>query len=258
MISPIPAPGSTLALIDPEHAEPRGFSFLRHCSPTLTAVLVDAGFFLKRAVHIYGQQAPETTARQLHRIALDHLNDDKGRRIARLYRIFVYDAPPADWRGHTPIARKHVDCGSSELALWRRSFHQCLRSLRKVALRFGHIPTTHVHWQLTPEALKALINGQREWGSITDRDFLLDLRQKGVDMRVGLDIASLAYEKQVNQLVLISGDSDFVPAAKLARRGGIDFVLDPMWSTIRPDLHEHIDGLRCVCPRPKKSAAGPS
>ena len=47
-------------------------------------------------------------------------------------------------------------------------------------------------------------------------------------MRIGLDIASLAYEKQVNQLVLISGDSDFVPAAKLARREGIDFVLDPM------------------------------
>ena len=51
-------------------------------------------------------------------------------------------------------------------------------------------------------------------------------------------------------MVLISGDSDFVPAAKLARREGIDFVLDPMWSTIRPDLHEHIDGLKSVCPRP--------
>jgi hypothetical protein len=86
-------------------------------------VLIDAGFFLKRAVHIYGQQAPETTARQLHRIALDHLKDDQGRRVARLYRIFVYDAPPANWRGHTPIGKKHVDCGSSEVALWRRSFH---------------------------------------------------------------------------------------------------------------------------------------
>ncbi len=29
-------------------------------------------------------------------------------------------------------------------------------------------------------------------------------------MRIGLDIASLAYKKQVNQIVLISGDSDFV------------------------------------------------
>jgi uncharacterized LabA/DUF88 family protein len=261
MISPIPAPGSTPALTNLELAEPRGFSFLRHCSPTLTAVLIDAGFFLKRAARIYGQQSPETRARQLHRIALDHLNDDQGRRIARLHRIFVYDAPPAEWRGHTPIGKISLDYGGSEFAQWRRSFHQCLRSLRKVALRFGHIPTTQVSWQLTPDALRALINGQREWGSITDQDFRLDLRQKGVDMRIGLDIASLTHKGQVNQLVLISGDSDFVPAAKLARRGGIDaaasFVLDPMWSTIRADLYEHIDGLKCVCPKPRKSTVRP-
>jgi hypothetical protein len=85
---------STSALTDPELAEPRGFSFLRHNSPTLTAVLVDAAFFLKRAARIYGHQTPEAAAKQLHRIALNHLNDDRGHRIARLYRIFVYDAPP--------------------------------------------------------------------------------------------------------------------------------------------------------------------
>jgi len=93
------------------------------------------------------------------------------------------------------------------------------------------------------------------WERIGDEDFVLDLRQKGVDMRLGLDIASLAYKRRVNQLILISGDSDFVPAAKLARREGIDFVLDPMWSTIRSDLHEHIDGLKRVCPKPGRPRA---
>jgi hypothetical protein len=39
-------------------------------------------------------------AKQLHRIALDHLNDEHGHRVARLYRIFVYDAPPTN--NHTP------------------------------------------------------------------------------------------------------------------------------------------------------------
>jgi uncharacterized LabA/DUF88 family protein len=68
-------------------------------------------------------------------------------------------------------------------------------------------------------------------------------------MRLGLDIASLTYKRLVNQIVLISGDADFVPAAKLARREGIDFILDPMWASIRAELHEHIDGLRSVCPR---------
>lgn len=69
-------------------------------------------------------------------------------------------------------------------------------------------------------------------------------QQKGVDMRVGVDIASLAYKKQVDQIILIAGDSDFVPAAKLARREGVDFILDPMWADIKPDLFEHIDGLK--------------
>jgi len=73
-------------------------------------------------------------------------------------------------------------------------------------------------------------------------------------MRIGLDIAAMAFKRQVDQVILISGDSDFVPAAKLARREGIDFILDPLGANIRPDLVEHIDGLQTVLNRlrPKK------
>lgn len=56
----------------------------------------------------------------------------------------------------------------------------------------------------------------------------------------------MAFKRRADQMVLISGDSDFVPAAKLARREGIDFILDPMWASIRAGLHEHIDGLQSV------------
>ena len=63
-------------------------------------------------------------------------------------------------------------------------------------------------------------------------------------MRIGIDITSLALKKQVDQIILIAGDSDFVPAAKLARREGIDFVLDPLWHPVADDLFEHIDGLQ--------------
>ena len=62
-------------------------------------------------------------------------------------------------------------------------------------------------------------------------------------MRIGLDIASVTLKKQVDKIILISGDSDFVPASKLARREGMEFVLDPMWQKIPDDLFEHIDGL---------------
>ena len=34
----------------------------------------------------------------------------------------------------------------------------------------------------------------------------------------------------------------------------IDFILDPMWASIRPDLHEHIDGLRSIIQRPSAPA----
>jgi uncharacterized LabA/DUF88 family protein len=223
---------------------------LRHLSPLVTAILVDAEFFLKRARYIFGPQPPDAAANKLHRLALEHLNDDKGRRTARLYRIFVYDAPPAAWKGHKPISKEPVDIFLSPTAQWRREFHESLRGLRKVALRMGEVPTNQVHWQIRSPVLKDLIDGVKQWTDLTDDDFRLDLRQKGVDMRLGLDIAAMAFKQQVNQIVLISGDVDFVPAAKLARREGIDFILDPMWATIRSDLYEHVDGLRTVCPKP--------
>ena len=70
------------------------------------------------------------------------------------------------------------------------------------------------------------------------------MRQKGVDMMIGVDIASMAFKKQVDKIILIAGDSDFVPAAKLARREGIDFILDSLGASIKPSLSLHIDGRR--------------
>lgn len=100
------------------------------------------------------------------------------------------------------------------------------------------------YYVLKPDTVKNLFRKKKTITELDERDFSLSVEQKGVDMKIGLDIASLSYKKQVNQIILISGDSDFVPAAKLARREGIDFILDPMWAPIKPDLFEHIDGLR--------------
>jgi len=259
MVDQSSAPGSKSSLNDPGYAEPGGNSspggkaadLLRHVSPTLTAVMLDAGFFLKRSRSIFGALPPAVAAEKVLHLALDHLNDSRGRRVSRLYRIFVYDAPPASWKGHTPLEKQSVDLSKTDIAKWRNEVHRRLRGHRKVALRMGEIPANHIHWRVKPHALKDLTSGRRRWSDISDDDFNLDLKQKGVDMRLGLDIAALAYKRQVTQIVLVSGDADFVPAAKLARREGIDFFLDPMWATIRPDLFEHIDGLRSVCAKPQ-------
>ena len=83
---------------------------------------------------------------------------------------------------------------------------------------------------------------------LTENEIFLDVRQKGIDMKIGVDIATLALKNFVDTIVLFSGDSDFVPAAKLARREGIDFILDPMKANVEPQLFEHIDGMKSVSP----------
>ena len=71
-----------------------------------------------------------------------------------------------------------------------------------------------------------VLQGKKEWTDLVDDDFTYYARQKVVDTKIGLDIALLSEKKLVDQVVLIAGDSDFVPAAKHARREGVDFILE--------------------------------
>jgi uncharacterized LabA/DUF88 family protein len=70
------------------------------------------------------------------------------------------------------------------------------------------------------------------WRVIGERDVILGLRQKGVDMRIGLDIASMTLKHQVDTIILVTGDSDFVPAAKLARREGVEFCKRSIFAVV--------------------------
>ena len=126
----------------------------------------------------------------------------------------------------------------------RWTFFNELSRKRKVALRLGELSENTVHYNLKYDTTKKIMNGNRDIENLVERDFELNLEQKGVDMRIGLDIAQLAFKKQVDKIILIAGDSDFVPAAKLARREGIDFILDPLGAHIKNNLSLHIDGLR--------------
>jgi uncharacterized LabA/DUF88 family protein len=127
-----------------------------------------------------------------------------------------------------------------------QQFLACLKEKRKVALRLGSLDVNNSVYTLTYDAAKKLCSGSLQVENLKEEHFELTLRQKGVDMKIGMDIASFAYKRQVDQIVLVAGDSDFVPAAKLARREGIDFILDPLEMEIGKDrdLFEHIDGKR--------------
>jgi uncharacterized LabA/DUF88 family protein len=216
-----------------------------------TAILIDGAYFVRRFRAIEPESAYDAVkaAELAFQWAMAHLADKAAPR-KDLYRIFFYDCPPLDKKLHNPISKHCVDFARSREACFRLTLHNELRSKRKLALRLGHL-ASETPWTIKPAKIDDLLKGKITYESLTEDDVMPNVRQKGVDMRIGLDIASLAYKKQADQIILFAGDADFVPAAKLARREGIDFVLDPMWSRIPPGLTEHIDGLRSTCPKPR-------
>jgi uncharacterized LabA/DUF88 family protein len=84
---------------------------------------------------------------------------------------------------------------------------------------------------------------------LTAGDVTLSMTQKGVDMRIGIDVATLSLKKQVDRIILISGDLDMIPAMKLARREGVQVVMVQFDKrNISTELVEDADFLRTITP----------
>ncbi len=219
------------------------------------AILVDGAFYKKRAKNLFGEKSPKERANELITYCMRHIHEDGGN--GDLYRIFFYDCPPADKNIFNPLTNKTVNLKKDPLYQWNKEFFKELQSKRKVALRMGELLEGNMGYTLKADAFKRLCRKEITIDDIKSEQLELDIKQKGVDMRIGLDISSIAFKKQAEQIVLIAGDSDFVPAAKHARREGIDFVLDPMWHPIKASLNEHIDGLRTVTSKPSSGKRDP-
>ncbi len=207
-----------------------------------TAILIDGGFYRKRARLLFGNKSPKERAEEIQNYCNKLLRSKFENRS--LYRIFYYDCPPSDKVVYNPLTGRSVNLKKSEEFSWMADFIIELTKMRKVALRMGRLSDEAPQYQLKYDILKKLFREEINLKDIKEEDLQLSIKQKGVDMRIGIDISSLAYKKQVQQIILIAGDSDFVPAAKQARREGIDFILDPMKSHINEDLFEHIDGIQ--------------
>lgn len=218
------------------------------------AILVDGAFYLRRANYLWGDKNPKDRARELVQYCSRHYMNKKTRNSYSeekyLYRIFYYDCLPSTKKVYHPLTKEQIDLSKTDQYKWSMEFFEELKSKRKVAFRKGELLESTVGYTIKPEYVKKLCNGKLAITDLEESHFKLDIQQKGVDMKIGLDIASLSYKKQVDRIILIAGDSDFVPAAKHARREGIDFILGPMWHTIKPSLFEHIDGLETKVSRP--------
>lgn len=209
--------------------------------PERTAILVDGSFYRYRSHYLFGDKPPQARADEMYEYCLRHLRNGDTRN--RLYRIFYYDSHPLETPLYHPLFDRQVKMSQTNVHDYSLRLFESLSHKRKVALRLGTIQEKESGFRLTKSATNKICRGDITREQLTRRDFKPDFVQKGVDMMIGMDIASLADKHLVDQIILISGDSDFVPAAKYARREGIDFVLDPMWQSIRKDLVLHIDGL---------------
>jgi len=96
-------------------------------------------------------------------------------------------------------------------------------------------------WSVRQENLERLAT---EKVAIEAKDITPSIKQKGVDMRIGLDIAHLAVKRLCDQLILISADTDMIPAMKLARKEGLRVFLHMFSSAAHTSrLAFHADAL---------------
>ncbi|MDA3921869.1 MAG: NYN domain-containing protein [Salinisphaera sp.] len=96
-------------------------------------------------------------------------------------------------------------------------------------------------WKIGSSAMRSLTKGEAR--PLRASDLVPNTSQKGVDLRIGLDIVRLSLRRFVDTIVVATGDSDLVPAFRLARREGIRIYLDHMNHNVRRELKADTDAM---------------
>lgn len=166
-----------------------------------------------------------------------------------MYRLFYYDAAPYDGMLQNPISGAVVDFSKTRSYGGRKKFFRDLNAMPQVALRIGTV--NFRGWNILDDFQQELLAGTAVASSITEKNIKPNLTQKGVDMRIGIDIASLVFKKIVDRIILFSGDTDMVPAMKLARVEGVQVVVVQIGiKPLNEKLIEDSDFLRTLMPVP--------
>ncbi len=197
--------------------------------------MLDAGFVGYNLYRLLNKQYP--TADDYCDYAAACVAEDE-----ELFRIYYYDCPPYDRKETNPVSGRQIDFGATPTARRNQSLCDAIALKPHVAFRRGVL--SFDGWSLSKTATRDLIQRPRP---VTEDDLVPTLRQKRVDMKIGLDVAWLASKRIVDRIILVTGDSDFVPAMKFARREGVQVILVTMGQRqIKRDLREHADILRDV------------
>lgn len=198
------------------------------------AVLIDAGFFLHETHTPLGKRL--ATPDEITAAARSALREDEN-----LFRIYYYDCPPFEGTKNNPVDQRVVNFATTDTARARQSLHGRLEVAPHVAFRKGRL--VFEGWTIPRTKLRDLVRANRP---VCADDFQPEFTQKGVDIKIGLDVAWLASMRIVDRIILVTGDTDFVPAMKFARRHGVQVII----ATVSPDvsslLRAHSDEHRII------------
>lgn len=213
--------------------------------PSRFAVLLDGGFVIQKLSERTRPRAfPSADEIAILAASLGAHDCVEGQ---TLLRIYFYHALPASGRLRNPVTGVVVDL--SKTAIYRQS-EQLLERLElrpDFALRLGELDVRD--WKLGKRALESVRKTRR---AIQANDFVPDIEQKGVDLRIGLDIARFALDRSVQSIIVVTGDSDLIPAFKFARREGLRVFLCPFNHGVKRELKAHADRVISV-PLPPRS-----
>ncbi len=196
------------------------------------ALLLDGGFLLKKLEGRLGRFPEAEDIRAFCERVRQH-----GDLVNHhLLRIYFYDAPPATERLTNPLDRSTLNLAQTPIHLQHARLLDRLELLPDFALRLGETMTRN--WRIGSRAMRELTKSPRP---LAANDLVPNILQKGVDLRIGLDIARLSLRNVVRIIVIATGDSDMVPAFKFARREGVRVYLLHLDHGIRRELKAHAD-----------------
>jgi uncharacterized LabA/DUF88 family protein len=203
-------------------------------------VLVDGEFF-SRALRTFLRLPHRPTAEQVYRNAVGLLDSP----AEEVWRIFYYDSRPFAGHETHPVTRELIDYSRTPIAQARERFLNELGQKDLIALRCGQ--TKPRGWQFKSSYLQRLT--QPPIVPPGAGDYELRFEQKGVDMRIGIDVATLSLNRYVERIIVASNDTDIIPAFKLARRHGVQVVIAQIGSfNPHRDLVEDADFKRRYAP----------
>ncbi|MFQ5672770.1 MAG: NYN domain-containing protein, partial [Nitrospinales bacterium] len=189
------------------------------------AIVIDAGFLKKKL-----RQRLQKKVIQAEDIVgyCNELRKSDELTKLELFRIYYYDCPPYQGQKTHPFTKQKKDFGASPSASQNQRILDKLELEPSFAVRKGCLM---MHgWKLGDAALKRMENETSP--TISGNDLIPDMKQKQVDMKIGLDIAWLSIKKIVDRIVLITGDQDFIPIMKFSRKEGVIIYLNHLGHSV--------------------------